>query len=194
MAQFVSRWEWCSLKSAVSVVRQAVLAAAIFSNAAASNAHGQDLVPAPPDFQPSKPQVGETVIPDLVGGSPPGFLDDPRPTQRTRFLDVDGAELIFDAPTPARSNRVRELVDADRRAFEHMQRASAHLRARANTLALAECESALTCDPDSRDARRMRAAYSRLWTAMTTRSTISRMLSLASPTTSTSCYSGRVVF
>jgi hypothetical protein len=154
MAQDVSRWEWRFLKSGVSVVGQAVLAATILSNAAASSALGQDLVPAPPDFQPSKPQVGETVIPRLDGGSPAVMLDDP---SRTLMLDVDGAELIFDAPTSAPSNRVRELDDADRRAFEHLQQARERLRGRANALALAECEHALACNPDSRDARRVRA-------------------------------------
>ena len=157
MAQDVSRSEWCFLKSAVSVVGQAMLAATIFSNAAGSNARGQDLVPAPPDFSPSKPQVGETVIPDLVGGSPPGFMDDPPTTRSTSFMDVDGGELIFDLPAFATSDRIRELQDGTRRAFAHLERAREHLRGQANALALAECESALACNPDLLDTRRVRA-------------------------------------
>jgi tetratricopeptide (TPR) repeat protein len=154
MAQDASRWKWCSLTPAVCVVAQAVLAATILSNAAASKARGQDLVPAPPDFHPSTPQVGETVIPRLDDGSPAVMVDDP---SRTLMLDIDGDELIFDKPAAARSNRVRELDDADRRASEHLQQARVHLQGRANALALAECERALACNPDSRDARRVRA-------------------------------------
>ena len=147
MAQDVSSRECWSLKSAVSVVEQAILAATILTNAAASNVRGQDLVPAPPNFQPSKPQVGESVIPDLVRVSPPGFMDDPPTTRSTRFMDVDGGELIFDPPAIATSNRIREIEDGTRRAFAHLQRACEHLRGQANALALAECEKCARMQP-----------------------------------------------
>jgi tetratricopeptide (TPR) repeat protein len=123
------------------------------SIAAASNSRAQDLVPAPPDFHPDKPKIGEMVLPQFEGGSRAVIADDP---SRDDLMISAGDGVIFDR-APSVSTRIQEHQEALQRAADHLARAGAHMKRGEKVLALAECETALECDPDSRFARLMRS-------------------------------------
>jgi tetratricopeptide (TPR) repeat protein len=123
------------------------------SIAAASNARGQDLVPAPPDFRPDNPKTGETVLHRLESGPQAVIANDP---SRNDLMISAGDGVIFDRPHSV-STRLQEHQEACQRAADHLAQAGAHMKGGEKVLALAECEKALECDPDSRFARLMRS-------------------------------------